>query len=206
MMGPFHRQSNNYLVTLLCSILGLLISCDAAPAWNTWGNVQPVAQLFPIYTSHYNVGTGAVTFHTSTGLVSRSPTNGGQDTTTLVTFALDAQYSSHLCQTVFGLGNPASTATGSMQAQLFTSLAPATASTSTWPSGNLRNQDMGSIQVVLGGWATWLPGTGPGATSNGFFPCSDIAGQLYGAEVVPQGDTVQISWPAGIDGISILVY
>jgi hypothetical protein len=196
-------QSNSVLFTILFSILGSIMFCDAGPLYP---RAVPIAQLFPIATSQYNVATGAVSFHTSRGLVYRSPTDHGADITTLVTFALDAQYSSHLCQVVFALASADSSATGTLQAQLFTSLAPATASTTTWPSGNLRNNDLGSIQMVVGGYATWQVGTGPGATANGFFPCSDIAGQLYGGEIVPQGDEVEVSWPAGMDGVSILIY
>jgi len=198
------RRHPTLTTTLLFSILSILpLRCDAGPLYP---RANPILQVFPIATSQYDVATGAISFGTARGLVSRSPTNHGADTTTLVTFALDAAYSANLCQVVFGLNDPSSSAAGTMQAQLFTSLAPATASTTTWPPGNQRNNDLGSIQAVKGGYATWLPGTGPLAPANGFFKCSDIAGQLYGYEVVPQGDQVAISWPAGTDGVSILVY
>ncbi|KAL6242773.1 hypothetical protein RBB50_010419 [Rhinocladiella similis] len=166
----------------------------------------PVAQIFPDYTSQYNVKTGAVDFNTARGLVSRSYTNGGADMTTLVTFAVPQQYAQNWCQVVFDLTDPSSSATGSLKAQLFTSLAPATTDTTTWPSGNLRNQNIGAIDVVPGGEAQWQVGSGPAATSDGFFPCSLIAGLVFGGEVVPQGDQVEISWPAGQDGVKIVVY
>jgi hypothetical protein len=182
------------------------ISAPVAPAapYNSRG--QPIATVFPDFTSQYNSKTGAVDFHTSTGLVSRSTSNGGADITTLVTFTLDAQYASNQCQLVFDLNAPSSSVSGSSKAQLFTSLAPATADSSSWPSGNLRNQNLGAIDVVAHGRATWQQGSGPGATANGFFPCSAITGQIYGGEIVPQGDNVQISWPAGQDGVKILVW
>lgn len=167
---------------------------------------QPVAVVFPDYTSQYNSKTGAVDFHTPRGLVSRSPTNGGADITTLVTFSLDTQYSSNMCQLVFDLTDSSSWVSGSKKAQLFTSLAPATTDSSSWPSGNLRNQELGSIDIVSGGHATWEAGSGPGATANGFFPCSAIAGHIYGGEIVPQGDSVEVSWPAGRDGVKIIVW
>lgn len=165
-----------------------------------------VATIYPEYTSQYNVATGAVNFNTARGFVSRSYTNGGADSTALVTFAVPAQYSQNWCRVAFGLEAAGSYASGSLKAQLFTSLAPATASTTTWPSGNLRNQNIGAIDVVPGGEAVWQVGSGPAATSNGFFPCSLVAGQVFGGEVVPQGDQVEISWPAGQDGIKIMVY
>jgi len=167
---------------------------------------QPVAEVFPDYTSQYNSKTGAVDFHTSRGLVSRQPTNGGKDTTTLVTFILDTQYSSNMCQLVFDLEDSSSWASGSQKAQVFTSLAPATTDSESWPSGNLRNQALGTIDIVSGGRATWEAGSGPGATANGFFPCSAIAGHIYGGEIVPQGDSDEISWPAGRDGVKIIVW
>lgn len=166
----------------------------------------PVVQIFPEYTSQYNVKTGAH-FHTSQGLVSRSPTNGGADITTLVTFEVPAEYSSNWCQVAFTLEDASSWASGSLQAQLYTSLAPAsTIDASSWPSGNLRDQFLGSIDVVAGGEASFEAGSGPAATSHGFFPCGLIAGRVYGGEIVPRGDSVQISWPAAVDGIKIVVY
>lgn len=174
------------------------------PPMQQWG--QPLATVFPDFTSQYNSKTGAVDFHTAAGLVSRSTNNGGADITTLVTFTLGQQYAANQCQLVFDLESASSSVSGSAKAQIFTSLAPATASTSTWPSGNLRNQNLGAIDVVANGRATWQAGSGPGATAEGYFPCSAIAGQIYGGEIVPQGDNVQISWPAGQDGVKILVW
>jgi hypothetical protein len=167
---------------------------------------QPIATVFPDFTSQYNSKTGAVDFHTASGLVSRSTNNGGADITTLVTFTLGNEYQSNTCQLVFDLESPSSSVSGSQKAQLFTSLAPATADSSSWPSGNLRNQNLGAIDVVAHGRATWQAGSGPGATANGYFPCSAITGQIYGGEIVPQGDNVQISWPAGHDGVKIIVW
>jgi len=167
---------------------------------------QPVATIYPDFTSQYNSKTGAVDFHTTRGLVSRSPTNGGADITTLVTFVLGNQYKSNTCQLVFDLEAPSSKVSGSHSAQLYTSLAPAGADSETWPSGNLRNQNLGAIDIVPHGRASWEAGSGPGATANGFFPCSAITGQIYGGEIVPQGDAVEISWPAGQDGVKIIVW
>lgn len=181
-------------------------SSNAPVVVPTYGQGQPLATVFPDFTSQYNSKTGAVDFHTASGLVSRSTSNGGADITTLVTFTLDAQYASNQCQLVFDLTAPSSSVSGSAKAQLFTSLAPATADSSSWPSGNLRNQNLGAIDVVAHGRATWQQGSGPGATADGFFPCSAITGQIYGGEIVPQGDNVQISWPAGQDGPKILVW
>lgn len=167
---------------------------------------QPAATVYPDFTSQYNSANGAVEFHTARGYVSRNTKNNGADITTLVTFTLPEKYASNNCQLVFDLADSSSTLSGSKKAQLFTSLAPATADSDSWPSGNLRNQALGSIDLAQGGRATWEAGSGPGATANGFFPCSAIAGHIYGGEIVPQGDNVEFSWPAGKDGVKIIVW
>jgi hypothetical protein len=187
-------------------------SAPAAPAATTYSSPpvvpygQPIAVVFPDFTSQYHSKTGAVDFHTASGLVSRSTNNGGADITTLVTFTLGEEYKSNTCKLVFDLESPSSSVSGSAKAQLFTSLAPATANSASWPSGNLINQNLGAIDVVAHGRATWQAGSGPGATADGMFPCSAITGQIYGGEIVPQGDNVQIQWPAGHDGVKIIVF
>jgi len=187
-------------------------STTAAPA-ATASSVPysgPVATVLPEYTSIYNGKTGAVDFHTARGLVSRHPNNGGADASTLVTFELPAYYASNTCQLVFDLTDYSSYASGSttpLRAQIFTSLAPATASASTWPSGNLRDQNLGTIDLVLGGRANWETGSGSQvAANNGFFPCAAIAGKVYGGEIVPQGDDIEFSWPTATDGAKIIVW
>ncbi|KIW25631.1 uncharacterized protein PV07_08797 [Cladophialophora immunda] len=167
---------------------------------------EPVAIIYPDYTSQYNSATGAVVFHTAQGHVSRSSKNNGADISTLVTFEFDQKYADNQCQLVFDLFNSTSTLSGSKKAQLYASLAPAYADASSWPSGNLRDQALGSIDVIKGGRATWQAGSGPLAPVNGSFPCSEIAGGIYGGEVVPQGDEVEIKWPAGYDGVKVLVW
>jgi len=170
----------------------------------------PVATVLPEYTSNYNGKTGAVDFHTARGFVSRHPNNGGADASTLVTFELPTSYASNTCQLVFDLTDYSSYAVGTstpLRAQIFTSLAPAGTSAASWPSGNLRDQELGSIDLVAGGRATWESGSGsPIASNNGIFPCSFIAGKIYGAEILPQGDDVEFSWPAATDGIKIIVW
>jgi hypothetical protein len=180
----------------------------SAPASPPSIQTQPIASIFPDFTSQYTASSGAIDFHTSRGLVSRFPQNGGKDITTLVTFELPEQYANNQCQLVFDFGSDSSSSvTGTGKAQLFTSLAPADQDTSTWPSGNLRNQNLGTIQVNAYGRATWEAGSGPGASADGKFACSAIAGKIYGGEVVPVGDADTISWAAGLgDGPKILVW
>jgi hypothetical protein len=165
-----------------------------------------IATILPDYTSQYTSSTGAIDFHTPRGYVSRSPYNHGADKSTLVTFQLPAQYAANQCQVVFDLTEASAALSGTGKVQIFTSLAPATASSASWPSGNLRDQNLGAMTLVKGGRGLWEAGSGPGATTNGVFPCKDIAGKIYGGEIVPVGDVDEISWAAGMDGVKIVVY
>jgi len=210
-----------YTRSIIAGILSVAVVATAAPLITRQSNAytsngassgqpqaQPIATVLPDFTSQYTASTGALDFHTTRGLVSRFPQNGGKDVTTLVTFELSSQYSNNQCQFVFDMGNDSTGyVTGTGKAQLFTSLAPADQDTSTWPNGNLRNQNLGTINANAYGRATWDAGSGPGASVDGKFPCSEIAGYIYGGEVVPVGDADTISWVAGSgDGPKILVW
>lgn len=160
--------------------------------------------VLPTKLSQYTYSAGAVAYNTGHGYVSRYPQNGGKDISTLVTFEVPAQYASNQCQLILSLNKPGSYASGSQMAQIFTSLKPATASKDTWPTGNLRDQNLGIIQAVTGSNATWVAGTGVAATNKGVFPCSELAAYVVGMEVTPVGDANTISW-AGNDGLKIVV-
>ncbi|EFQ95950.1 hypothetical protein PTT_04037, partial [Pyrenophora teres f. teres 0-1] len=84
------------------------------------------------------------------------------------------------------------------QFDVFTALAPAAGSTSSWPSGNLRDQHLGRMTVQRGGAATWVSGF-PALVQA--FPCP--AGKTYGGELVGVGDVDSIEWLAGTSGASI---
>lgn len=192
--------------TTTIALLAATVLTTTTQASPLLARADPIV-VYPSYTSQYNAKTGAVTYNTASGLVSRSPQNGGADISTLVTFELDYKYAANKCQLVFDLTNSSSSVSGSGgNAQLYTALAPPGASASSWPSGNLRDQDLGSIHVVKGKRATWdTTAGGLLASVNGTFDCSDIAGEIYGGEVVPRGDSVEIKWPALFDGIKVIV-
>ncbi|KEF59542.1 uncharacterized protein A1O9_04386 [Exophiala aquamarina CBS 119918] len=187
----------------IVALVAFALFANAAPLD---ARADPVSTLYPSYTSQYNYKTGAVTYKVPQGLVSRATNNGGADISTLVTFELDQKYAPNDCQLVFDLMNSSSSVGGSKKAQLYTALAPAYTSADSWPSGNLRDQHLGSINVVKDGRATWEAGSGPLAPEDGYFDCADIAGLIYGGEIVPQGDAVEIKWPAKFDGPKILVW
>jgi len=188
------------------SIIGLTAFAIFANGAPLDARADPTFTLLPSFTSQYNYKTGAVTYNTAQGLVSRATNNGGADISTLVTFLLDKQYAPNDCQLVFDLKNSSSSVSGSKKAQLYTALAPADTSANSWPSGNLRDQHLGTINVVKDGSATWEAGSGPLAPEDGYFDCADIAGLILGGEVAPQGDAVEIKWPAKFDGPKILVW
>lgn len=159
-----------------------------------------VTELYPDITSQYNVGTGAINYNTKVGLISKSPTNRGQDITTLVTFRIPAAWSSYnTCRIVF-TSAATSTVSGSGRADAFLSLAPATASTTSWPPGNLRDIHVGRLLAVRGAEATWEQSyLGPD------IPCDELAGKVYGGELVGVYDSVHITWTPGTDGIKFVV-
>jgi len=176
------------------SVLSAAATALAAPATiKTRDNV-----IRPSVTSNYNVWTGAVTYNTGAGVVHKSYKDA--DITTLVTFDFPASTQGKQCELIFDLDATA-TASGSQRVQVFSSLKPATGSTTTWPSGNLRDQQLGSLYFPA------PPSTGvweeTGTTSSGKFPCP--AGQTLAGEIVGRWDQVDIKWNAAVSGPKIVV-
>lgn len=146
----------------------------------------------PSVTSQYEVWTGAVHYKTPDGRIFK---NGRTtDITTLVTFDFPASSSGKMCSFHFDLDSSAKIS-GTGQFDVFTALAPAGGASSSWPSGNLRDQHIGRMTVKVGGAATWVEGF---PTFGQAFPCP--AGQTYGGELVGVGDVDLIEWVAGSTG------
>jgi len=158
------------------------------------------ATVLPKVTSTYHGFGGAVDYNVNQAIVSRHHGNGGRDTSTLVTFEIPAEYASKQCQFIFDMSASSSWASGSKEADIYTALAPVTASTSSWPQGNLRDGYVGRLQTNVGGYSTVQAGP------YGKFPCSIAAGKIFGGEVVPVGDDDEISWVVGVNGPKIIVY
>ena len=155
--------------------------------------------IYPTTTSQYNVWTGAVTYNTQQGLIHKS--NGqSADITTLVTFDFPSTLAGRTCAFIFELDDTA-TLSGSKRAQVFTSLAPAYATTTTWPHGNLRDQHLGDLLFNKPGRAT-VEATYGDANLNGF-PCP--AGQTIGGELVGRWDEVKVRWDVNLAGPRIKV-
>ncbi|CAG5169204.1 uncharacterized protein ALTATR162_LOCUS7014 [Alternaria atra] len=172
-------------------------SCPTPPPATSCGKPTCSNIIKPRVTSLYEVWTGAVRHNTANGKVFKDGKT--TDITTLLTFDFPAKSAGKTCSFHFDLASNASAKVSSTgQFDVFTSLAPATRNTSSWPSGNLRDQYLGRMTVQRSGAATWVsgfPALGQG------FPCP--AGKTYGGELVGVGDADFIEWFSRTSGASI---
>jgi Ubiquitin 3 binding protein But2 C-terminal domain len=137
--------------------------------------------------SQYSVYTGAINFNTSTGEIFK--TDGpppSSDITTLVTFNLPTASAGQTCAFHFNLA-PGSTLSGSGLFDVFTSLQPATQSTTSWPPGNQRNNQVARLQAAIGE-ATYVSGF-PNSVQS--FPCPS---GTWAIELVGVYDNDDIEW------------
>lgn len=148
----------------------------------------------PCVTSQYDVWTGAVRRDEKKGKIFKDGRT--TDITTLLTFNFPQESKDKTCTFHFDLSSdPAAEVSGSGQFDVYMSLAPATKSSTEWPSGNLRDQYIGRMAAKPRGAAIWSSGAlvlGQG------FPCP--AGETYGAELVGVGDADRVEWLAGTAG------
>jgi hypothetical protein len=128
-----------------------LSTVSAFPQVPTTGKV-----ITPSILSQYYVSTGQIVYNTKFALVQKTGTTS--DITTLFTLKFPAAATGKTGTFHFALDNSA-IVTGSGQIDVFTSLNPAISSTTSWPPGNQRNNQVGRIQVVKGGTATWVFGS-----------------------------------------------
>ena len=150
--------------------------------------VSPAQVIYPDVTSQYKVWAGAVDRYTERGRISKDGTT--TDITTLLTFSFPAESAGKTCSFHFDLSDDTTAkVSGTGQFDVFTSLAPADYSTSSWPPGNLRDQHIGRMTAKAGGEATWVAGF---PTFGQGFPCP--AGEAYGGELVGVGDNDLIDW------------
>jgi len=168
--------------SIAASLLSLISLAAAGPVASS----RAANVLLPEVISQYHVWTGAIDFNTPTGKVFKDGKTS--DITTLVTFRIPSSLAGRTC--TFHFFEPTNgKLSGTGKFDVFTSLAPATTSTSTWPPGNLRDQYRGRFQAKLGAEAT--PGA-DGITTTTSFPCP--AGQLLAGELVGTGDVDDIEW------------
>lgn len=107
------------------------------------------------------------------------------DVTTLLTFNFPPETEGKTCSFHFDLSSdPTAKVSSTGQFDIFVSLAPATRSADTWPSGNLRDQHIGRMAARPNGAATWVDGFPVFGQS---FLCP--ASKTYGGELVGVGDS-----------------
>lgn len=156
--------------------------------------------FLPSATWTYDVGTGAINCAAPGGKVFKSDTDGGHDITTLLTFTYPpAVAGATYCQFEFRL-EATDVNTGSQKMDLFTSLSPAPGCTSSWPPGNQRNINLGRLDAVSGGEATWEATYSTYLT--GPTKCQ-APGTVEGLELVGVYDNDDIEWSPYISGARI---
>lgn len=170
----------------------LAIGASAAPA------TYPSGRINPITLSQYTVWTGAIDYDVQTGKVFKD--GRSSDITTLVTFDIAKALSGKTCQLHFDLPRDAHVS-GSGKFDVFTSQAPATQDTESWPPGNLRDEYVGRFLAVKGGDAE--PGA-DGITTITTFPCP--GGQYLAGEIVGVGDVDYITWSKASNGPYLTYY
>lgn len=183
----------SFTVALVSALIGICAAIPTPQSLPSGANI-----IRPIARSQYEVWTGAVQYKTPTGKIFKN----GQttDITTLLTFDLPTSIKGFTCEFHFFL-DPTAAVEGTGQFDVFTSLAPATQDTTTWPSGNLRDQYAGRMAASLPGEATWVAGFPSEGRS---FPCP--GGQLMAGELVPTGETDDIEWDGSVAGAYMLYY
>ncbi|KAM0721350.1 hypothetical protein Q7P37_002274 [Cladosporium fusiforme] len=143
----------------------------------------------PCVTSQYDVWTGAVRRDEINGKIFKD----GRKTD--VTNAPHLHHPRPRARLAAFTSIPPLPLSGSGQFDVFVSLAPASHSADSWPSGNLRDQHIGRMVAHSDRVAEWLPGFPDLGQS---FPCP--AGQTYGGELVGVGDADHVEWLAGTSG------
>jgi hypothetical protein len=166
------------------TFLSLLSLAAAAPA--------PVPQIpssgaviAPSAVSQFDVWTGAIRYASGAGKIFK---NGRTtDTTTLLTFTYPTASGGRTCTFHLYL-DAASVQTGAKDVDIYSSLQPATTSTSTWGPGNQRNNQLARVAVSKPGDVTYLAGYPQVAKS---YPCPS---GTVGYELAPTDDTMDIEW------------
>lgn len=189
-----------FIFSLFAAILSITAAAPVAQSPGGNGG-SPFGQsniIRPTVRSQYDVWTGAVHYNTTNGKIFK---NGKTtDVTTLLTFTFPASTNGLRCEFHFYLDSTANV-TGTGTFDVFSSLAPATQSTTSWPNGNLRDQYGGRLQTNKPGEAVFLSGFGNDAQ---VFDCP--SNSVYGAELVPTGDVDDIEWVGHLAGAYILYH
>ncbi|KID69020.1 uncharacterized protein G6M90_00g054170 [Metarhizium brunneum] len=162
-----------------------------------WTNVFSPSNLYI-----YDVSNGAISDLSPTALVFKSPTNGGRDKTTLLTFKYPAGTNGKQCQLFFNFDQAADATSrwdGSGRLDIFSSNSVAPGKTSGWPPGNQRNNHLGRWKKSATPWADWE------ATYGGLSvpqPCKP-PGTVQGFEIVGVYDNTYVTYTNALSGVRI---
>lgn len=156
----------------------------------TGDNAQAPGVIAPTRRYLYDVGTGALTCNPPQGVVSKSTTNNGHDTTTLVVFTYPAASTGKKCRFSFSLG-ASDTLDGSRRIDVFGTTEVPTACTTGWPPGNKRDIQLGRMNLALGAAATWDWTSSSYLTSE--TDCKP-AGTVEAFELVGVWDVDEVRW------------
>jgi len=172
---------------------------STAPVTTTTTNTR----LSPEYISRYHSKTGEVEFNVAGGVIQRTPSNGGDDISTLATFYIPSSWAGKKCSFGFDATLTTNFEPKPAQFQVFTSQKPAWVSSPTWPSGNLRDHHVGTMVLTeKPGKAAYVDGQPAFAKT---FDCP--AGYTIAGELVPVGDYVDICFqPSATEGPYIMVH
>ncbi|KAI1039317.1 hypothetical protein LB505_008602 [Fusarium chuoi] len=183
------------LAHTIFSILAIATTGLAAP-------VEPRSDDYftPAEIHTYNINNGAI-YDTDEGRVTKAPTNGGNDITTLLTFKYPEAARGKKCQFAFYLA-PGENVIGSRKLDLYSSLAPAPGPRAGWGPGNQRNVHLGRMDVKVGGFATWEATYGPYMTQK--TDCKK-PGTVEGLELVGVYDLDAIYWNPAKSGPRIVI-
>ncbi|OHE97199.1 IDI-3 protein [Colletotrichum orchidophilum] len=184
-------------------ILAVLLAATSALAFPL--QIRQGSTYFnPSATYTYNVGTGAITPSSGTGVVSKSTSDGGNDLTALLTFTYPPDTAGKKCQLYFYLDGPTSSVSGSGKLDVFTSIKPAPSSGSSgWGAGgpgNQRDVNIGRLSAVWAGFATW------DATYKAYLTAPtdcNATGTVQGLELVGVSDNDHVSWNTQVSGARI---
>ena len=175
--------------------------CGGGGGDNTTTPITTTGSFYPKATYNYDVGAGAIECSPSTNRLTKSTSNYGHDTTTLLTFEYPAASADQLCQFGFRLEvTDILTGDHGCLLDLFSSLAPAPGCTSGWGPGNQRNVHMGRLQVVLGGDAVFTDTYTTYLTEPS--PCK-TPGTVEAFELVGVYDDVDVEWEPSVSGAYI---
>ncbi|KAH7308632.1 hypothetical protein B0I35DRAFT_442322 [Stachybotrys elegans] len=161
--------------------------------------VRTSSYFTPSAIWRYNTANGAISA-TTVGYIDKSTTNGGQDTTALITFTYPQGVTGMKCQFAFFLDGSA-TLSGSRKIDLFTVNNPAPGPRPGWGPGNQRNIHLGRLTAAKPGQATW------DATYSAYLTqktdCK-APGTIEGFELVGVYDRDLVSWNPSLAGPRII--